>query len=209
MHLSIRSLFAAPALAAFILPAAHAGRMPIVNAQMDPDPAVTLQPGDWVTLPGGTGTYRSEDPAPGWTIAGFDSGIAQPTADMFDRLYPNSFAFIGGTLQNGSLSQELGTLRAKASYTFTINIGSRKDCDYGGYLIQFLADGAPLATFQDTDRTLVKKGSFRAHSFNFDGAGHGGKKLTVVLSAIVAGANLQVDYDKPQLTFTVPAPAVN
>lgn len=206
---SIRGLFAAAALAAFMLPAAQAGRMPIVNAQMTPDPTITLQPRQWVTLPGGTGTYWSSDPAPGWTISGPDTGVGAPSDNMFDRPYPTTFAYIGGTTDSGSLTQELGTLRAKASYTFTINIGSRLDCDYGGYLIQFLADGVPFATFQDADGTQVRKGSFRAHSFNFEGAGHGGKKLTVVLSAVAAGPNLQVDYDKPQLTFTVPAPAAD
>lgn len=215
MQLSTRHLLASAALAIVILPAAAntlppgVRKVPITNAQMAPDPAIALSSGEWVTLPGGTGTDWSADPAPGWTILGLDTGIAQPHDGMFSEPYPSTFAYIGGTTQSGSLTQQLGTVKGAATYTFTVNIGSRLDVTYGGYFIQFLADGVPIATFQDVDRTQVERGTFKPKSFSFSGAGHGGRSLSVVLSAVGAGWGVQVDYDKPRLTYVTMAAAAH
>lgn len=183
----------------------------IVNATFESD--IDLSPGQWTTLPGGSGIQTS-NPIPGWNVTGLDTGLHQVPSGYFNdaKYAEQDFVYSGGTANSGgSFSQTVGLIE-KGTYTFSIDVGWRKDLSFAGYKIEFIADGTVFASdvngtkFVDDD-----KGEFKTVSYSVDLLGESpylGKALSIRLSSAEPGWFKQTAFDNAKLNIaTVPLPA--
>ena len=184
-------------LVAACLPA-MARQAPVANQTFDAD--IPLDPGQCVSLPGGSCEFQEPAPLPGWVAHGRNAGVFRPAADSFSETWPHrDVAFVGNTSDvRGWVQQELSVTKHKGFYTLQVWAACRLDKPCAGVRITALVDGKVTAV-RTVPPEQIPTGYWFQYGMEIDTPPEG--RLTIRLGGFTDEADAEVDFDNLYLRW--------
>jgi hypothetical protein len=197
MALSSWRLGTCAALFVLVITSASASPIFVSNPSFE-----TLPSGGLTMACTGAGCAFAMSPIPGWTNTAGNTGQLQPgTNTMYFNSVPDGNV-VGFTFNNGTISQNVGTVTANTQYTLTVDVGLRSDLPGSALGIVELLIGNTIITATGTAPT---PGNWSVYTATYHStAADAGKTLGITLTS----TGNQGDFDKVALDGTaIPEPA--